>query len=173
VDEEEAIIKKLEKETRKVAENPQLENTTKINLDFLQKQLNEISTKKEPLEEQRAEVFSFVFEKQEQSKPVGEGMEEKMQQGGQFNGDMLVEYSNKYGIPQDRIKSLLQEYQNGGLAKYQGGGERFDDFYDQAVSLGYAGNKQIGEIQTWMTKNHPQEVVNYYRRCFSKSRNRP
>lgn len=51
--------------------------------------------------------------------------------------------------------------QQGKLTQAQKDG-RFEDFYKQVSALGYEGKKQIGEMQTWMAKNYPEDVVNYF-----------
>ena len=84
-----------------------------------------------------------------------------MENGGTFNNDIIVKYAKKHGISPERANELVNEYKNGGVTKYEGGG-RFDDFYKQSVRLGYTGKKQIGDIQQWMAKNHPDEVVSYF-----------
>lgn len=41
-------------------------------------------------------------------------------------------------------------------------GGRFEDAFSNIESLGYTGKKNIAEMQEWMAKNYPQEVVNYF-----------
>lgn len=51
--------------------------------------------------------------------------------------------------------------QSGGYTKAQQA-ERLKDFYVNATSLGYEGAKDIGSIQKFMVKEHPEEVLNYF-----------
>jgi hypothetical protein len=160
VEEQEEVIKKLEKQSKLLVERPSSKDTIKLNTTLLQEEISELEKEKAPLLKEKQAIFDPLFAAQEASKPQeqNQGM---MQQGGTLNNDIIVKYAKKHGISPERANELVNEYKNGGVAKYQDGG-RFDDFYKQSQRLGYTGKKQIGDIQQWMAKNHPDEVVSYF-----------
>jgi len=160
VEEQEEQIKKLQKQSEKLIEAPNKENTVNINVDFLQRKIKELEDQKAPLEEQRKMFFDEVFSMQE-SKKQEAPQEGFMESGGVYNGDMVMQYANKYGIAPQRAKELLKQFQDGGMNYYQGGG-RQEDMYKQAVGLGYTGANEIGAVQNWYAQNYSNEVVNYF-----------
>lgn len=120
-EEQEDVIAKLEKQSETIIEDPQLNTTTNLNVMFLQKKLGELEKQKAPLEKARQSVFDEVYSMQEANKKVSNDSSE-MQMGGQYNGDMVIGYSKKYNLPEDKVRGILEEYRNGGLAKYQDAG---------------------------------------------------
>jgi hypothetical protein len=159
VDEQEDYIKSLEKETKKEKQD----ETVQLNQRFLQSKIEEIEKKKEPLEKVRMDLFQDVFEKQEAGKKV-EKEQMEFQNGGMYNGDLIMEYANKYNISPDRANQIVQEYRNGGknIPMYQDGKGRFDAWYADAQANGYTGVKDVGAIQTWLAQNNPQLVEDYF-----------
>lgn len=124
VEEQESIASKLQKQAEKLLNNPTLEDTIKLNIDFLTEEFQDLELKKQPILDDRQIVFEEVFRPQEESKTghnFEESMQPIMQQGGTYNGDMIVGYSKQYGLPEDKIREILDSYQNGGLQKYQNG----------------------------------------------------
>ena len=159
VEEQEEMIKKLEAQSKLLVERPSSKDTIKLNTTLLQEEISELEKEKEPLLKEKQAIFDQLFAAQEASKTKEK--QEVMENGGTFNNDIIVKYAKKHGISPERANELVNEYKNGGVTKYEGGG-RFDDFYKQSVRLGYTGKKQIGDIQQWMAKNHPDEVVSYF-----------
>lgn len=123
VKEQEDIASKLQKQADKLLHNPNLEETIKMNIDFLTQEFQELEQEKLPIVEARKSFYEEVFNLQEVSK-VGENAKEMFQNGGLYNGDMIFEYSKKYNLPEDKIKELLTEYKNGGLKQYQDAGKK-------------------------------------------------
>lgn len=122
VKEQEDLAAKLQKQADKLLHNPNLEETIKMNIDFLTEEFQELEQEKLPIIETRKLFFDEVFNLQEESK-IGHNAEEVMfQNGGLYNGDMIIGYSKKYNLPEDKVKELLKEYQNGGLKQYQDAG---------------------------------------------------
>lgn len=121
VKEQEDLASKLQKQADKLLHNPNLEETIKMNIDFLTQEFQELEQEKLPIIEARKSFYEEVFNLQEVSK-AGENAKEMFQNGGLYNGDMIVEYSKKYNLPEDKIKELLTEYKNGGLKQYQRAG---------------------------------------------------
>lgn len=156
IDEELVLLKKLEKQAKKLVENPQNEKTLGINIDFLQRELAEIAESKKPLEEARKEVFETVFNYQEDSKPKEENTQQEFEGGGVYNGDMVRQYAKQFGIDPEKAQQLVKKFQGGGNQ------ERLNDYYNQIQGLGYTGAKQIGAMQEFMAANYPDEVVNYF-----------
>jgi len=115
--EQEDIASKLQKQADKLLHNPNLEDTIRINVNFLTEEFQELEQEKLPIIEARKSFFDEVFNLQEDSK-VGHNAEEVtkpiMQNGGLYNGDMIIGYSKKYNLPQEKVKELLYEFQNGG-----------------------------------------------------------
>ena len=115
--EQEDIASKLQKQADKLLHNPNLEDTIRINVNFLTEEFQELEQEKLPIIEARKSFFDEVFNLQEDSK-VGHNAEEItkpiMQNGGLYNGDMIIGYSKKYNLPQEKVKELLYEFQNGG-----------------------------------------------------------
>jgi len=168
-DEQEIVLKNIEKQTKKLEENPSSASTIKLNLQLFTDQLAELEEEKAPLVEARKVLFDEVFQPQEESKQTHNAEvvqepipQEQMATGGIYNGDMIMEYSKKHNLHPDRVREIMQKHQVGELHQYQDGGERLNDFYKQSQRLGYTGKKQIGDIQQWMAKNYPDEVVNYF-----------
>lgn len=161
VEEQEELIKKLETQSKLLVERPSSADTIKLNTTLLQEEIAELEKEKEPLDKEKAAMFEQLFSAQEASKPQ-EKQESIMQNGGTFNNDIIVKYAKKHGISSERANELVNEYKCGGKVEYQDGGERLDDFYKQSQRLGYTGKKQIGDIQQWMAKNRPDEVVSYF-----------
>lgn len=165
VEEQEDLIKQLEVQTKLLVDRPNSKDAIQLNTNLLQGKIAEIEAQKEPLDKERETVFEVLFSAQEASKPKEETTE-VMQQGGTFNGDIIVEYAKKHGITPERANELVKEYQKGGVAKYANGGnvgeERLNDFFLQSERLGYKGKKNIGDIQKWMNANHPDAVVKYF-----------
>jgi len=124
VKEQEDLIKQIEKQVKLLEEKPEAETTINLNIDLLQKELAELEQEKAPLEEERKAVFNEVFKAQESQKPKEEKEDDKMQNGGMFNGDMVISYAKKHGISPDRAMELVNMYKNGGYKTYQGGGQK-------------------------------------------------
>ena len=125
VKEQEDLIKQIEKQVKLLEEKPEAETTINLNIDLLQKELAELEQEKQPLEEERKSVFDEVFKAQESQKPKEKKEDDKMQDGGMFNGDMVVSYAKKHGILPDRAMELVNMYKNGGYKKYQYAGTFF------------------------------------------------
>ena len=119
------MIKQIEKQVKLLEEKPEAETTINLNIDLLQKELAELEQEKQPLEEERKSVFDEVFKAQESQKPKEKKEDDKMQDGGMFNGDMVVSYAKKHGISPDRAMELVNMYKNGGYKKYQDAGTFF------------------------------------------------
>jgi len=117
IKEQEDIASKLQKQADKLLHNPNLEDTIRINVNFLTEEFQELEQEKLPIIEARKSFFDEVFNLQEDSK-VGHNAEEItkpiMQNGGLYNGDIIIGYSKKYNLPQEKVKELLYEFQNGG-----------------------------------------------------------
>jgi hypothetical protein len=143
VDEQEKVIEQLKKSEESAQGSSVSESTNNLNKMFLSEKLAELEQEKAPLLEARKSLMEDVFNRQEASKPVEESSEEQYEKGGE--------------VPQ---------YQRGDLTPYQGEGsfslDNLENFYRQSRGLGYTGKKQIGDIQQWMAKNYPEEVVNYF-----------
>jgi hypothetical protein len=152
VEEQEQLIKKLEKVTKESKD----EESLGLNTQYLSHELKELEDKKKPLEEARKELFSKLFGEQEKSKPKDDSSE-KYENGGNHFDNTLSQLALKYEIPEEDVFNFLQG--GGKTGKNQG---RFDDRYREIVSLGYNGSKNIGEMQSWMVQNYPQDVVNYF-----------
>ena len=135
VDEQEKVIEQLKKSEESAQGSSVSESTNSLNKMFLSEKLSELEQEKAPLLEARKSLMDDVFQRQEASKPVEETEQEQYEKGGE-------------------------------VPKYQGAGSFSDDnlenFYRQSRGLGYTGKKQIGDIQQWMSKNYPEEVVNYF-----------
>jgi len=114
VKEQEETASKLQKQADKLLHNPNLEDTIRMNIDFLTEEFQELEQEKLPIIEARKSFFNEVFDLQEKSK-VSFNADEVFQNGGLYNGDMIIGYSKKYNLPEDRVKQLLNEFQNGGL----------------------------------------------------------
>jgi len=125
VKEQEDLIKQIEKQVKLLEEKPEAETTINLNIDLLQKELSELEQEKAPLEEERKSVFDEVFKAQESQKPKQEKETDKMQEGGMFNGDMVIGYAKKHGISPDRAMELVNMYKNGGYKQYQDAGTFF------------------------------------------------
>ena len=125
VKEQEDLIKQIEKQVKLLEEKPEAETTINLNIDLLQKELSELEQEKSPLEEERKSVFDEVFKAQESQKPKEEKEDDKMQDGGMFNGDMVISYAKKHGISPDRAMELVNMYKNGGYKQYQDAGTFF------------------------------------------------
>lgn len=122
VKEQEDLAAKLQKQADKLLHNPNLEQTIKMNIDFLTEEFQELEQEKLPIIETRKLFFDEVFNLQEKSK-IGHNKEEVVfQDGGLYNGDMIIGYSKKYNLPEDRVKELLNEFKKGGLQQYQTAG---------------------------------------------------
>ena len=130
-DEQETIIKDLEKQTKKLIENPNSEKTISLNINLLQKRIKELDDKKAPLEEERKSIFDVVFNAQESTKeeqaegtnnnPQEEALEAHQMGGTQiYNGDMIQGFANKHNIPYERAQAIIQEFKMGGY--YEDGG---------------------------------------------------
>jgi len=162
VDEQEELIKKLEVQAKLLVDRPSSKDTVKLNTTLLQEEIAELEKKKEPLDKEKADMFEQLFAAQEAGKPQeqNQGM---MQQGGTFNNDIIVKYAKKHGISPERANELVNEYKCGGKVEYQDGDTvRYDDFYKQAIRLGYTGKNNQGDIQRFMNKNNPQDVLDYF-----------
>ena len=186
VEEQEEVIKKLEAQSKLLVERPSSKDTIKLNTTLLQEEISELEKEKEPLLKEKQAIFDQLFAAQEASKPKEK--EEVMENGGTFNNDIIVKYAKKHGISPERANELVNEYKNGGVTKYQGGakveypqyqseaglppyvlkkGEGFSpdnqiNFYRQALGLGYEGKNNQGDIQRFMNKNNPQDVLDYF-----------
>ena len=107
VDEE---IKKYYKEIEEIKKS-QDENTKRINLQFLQKQLLEKEARKQQLEQEKLAFADEMFNRQEMSKAPAK----KFENGGQFN---LADLASQYGMSEEEIMYLLssqqQQFDDGG-----------------------------------------------------------
>nr|DAI89617.1 MAG TPA: hypothetical protein [Caudoviricetes sp.] len=120
VKEQEELASKLQKQADKLLHNPNLEDTIRLNVNFLTEEFQELEQEKLPIIEARKSFFEEVFNLQEISKVTHNAEEVKkpiMQNGGMYNGDMIVEYSKKYNLPQEKVSEILYEFQNGGLTR--------------------------------------------------------
>jgi hypothetical protein len=163
VEEQEELIKKLEVQTKLLVDRPNSKDAIQLNTNLLQSKIAELEKEKAPLDKQREDVFEHLFAAQEGSKEEKEKEQTVMQNGGNFNGDIIVKYAKKHGISPERAHELVNQYKNGGVTKYKNGDDvRYDDFYKQAVNLGYTGKNNPGDIQRFMNQNYPQEVIDYY-----------
>ena len=124
IKEQEELIKSIEKQTKLLQEKPEAEVTITLNIDLLQKELAELEKEKQPLEEERKAVFDKVFKAQELQKPKEKEQQSMMQNGGMFNGDMIISYAKKHNISPERAMQLVESYQSGGVKKYQNGDKR-------------------------------------------------
>lgn len=122
IKQQEDLAAKLQKQADKLLHNPNLEETIKMNIDFLTEEFQEIEQEKLPIIGERKLFFDEVFNLQEESK-VGDNEEVVYQDGGFYNGDMIIGYSKKYNLPQEKVKELLNEFKNGGLKQYQKAGK--------------------------------------------------
>jgi len=161
VDEQEELIKKLEVQAKLLVDRPSSKDTVKLNTTLLQQEISELEKKKEPLDKEKKMMFDKLFAAQEASKPQMQKQEPMMQNGGTFNDDIILKYAKKHGISPERANELVNEYKCGGKVEYKNGG-RQEDFYKQAVRLGYTGKNIQGDVQRFMNENHPQEVISYY-----------
>jgi uncharacterized protein YidB (DUF937 family) len=100
VDEE---IKKYYKEIDEIKKS-QDENTKRINLQFLQKQLLEKEARKQQLEQEKIAFADEMFNRQEMSKAPTK----KFENGGQFN---LADLASQYGMSEEEIMYLLSSQQ--------------------------------------------------------------
>jgi hypothetical protein len=173
VDEQERIIEQLKKlEEQAQGQDSAIEDSTmRLNKQFLGKKISDLEEEKKPLEEARKQLLEDVFARQEDSKPASE-----RSGNNEFQNGGYMDLVTKYNISPERATELMQEYKAGGkLPKYQGGlapyelkaGEGFSDneqinFYRQATGLGYTGKNNQGDIQRFMNKARPEEVVNYF-----------
>lgn len=163
IKEEEEVLGKL----KKIEEEVKDETTRNLNSEFLYKKLKDIQAKKEELEPIRQQALETVFNLQEASKPKEETEEQLM-----FEDGGLKVISERYNIPIERAKELLEEYKDGGYKKYQEGGEkeRFNKWVDQLRELGYEEEydpdlpyeEQITKAQQWVAKNNPEAVLEYF-----------
>lgn len=161
VEEQEELIKKLEAQSKLLVERPSSADTIKLNTTLLQEEIAELEKEKEPLDKEKSMMFEQLFSAQEASKP--QEKEEIMENGGTFNNDIIVKYAKKHGISPERANELVNEYKCGGKVEYQNGDTvRYDDFYKQAVRLGYTGKNNQGDIQRFINKNNPQDVLDYF-----------
>lgn len=187
VEEQEEMIKKLEAQSKLLVERPSSKDTIKLNTTLLQEEISELEKEKEPLLKEKQAIFDQLFAAQEASKPQ-EKQEGMMEKGGTFNNDIIVKYAKKHGISPERANELVNEYKNGGVTKYQNAGtveypqyqseaglppyvlkkgEGFSpdnqiNFYRQALGLGYTGKNNQGDIQRFMNKVRPQDVLDYF-----------
>lgn len=163
IKEEEEVLGKL----KKIEEDVKDETTRNLNSEFLYKKLKDIQSKKEELEPLRQQALETVFNLQEASKPKEETEDELM-----FEDGGLKVISERYNIPIERAKEILEEYKNGGYKKYEDGGEkeRFNKWVEQLRELGYEKEydpnrpykEQITEVQQWVAKNKPEAVLEYF-----------
>lgn len=120
IEEQEIITKELNKQAEKLLERPENSETLTLNINFKTKKFEELEEQKRPLKELQQRLFEEVFQPQEESK--GEEISENMMQnGGLYNGDMIINLSTKYNLPKERVAELLNEFRNGGVKKYQDG----------------------------------------------------
>lgn len=172
----EKYIAKLDKQQSDTKD----ETTLGLNTEYLTEEINEKFTEKAPLEKQRELLFDNLFEMQESSKEEKENKTE-FQTGGTltYNGDPVIEIGKKHGISPERARELLSTFKTGGeLPQYQNAGyspedkkQRFNDFLNQAVALGYTGDanpnakdldKEVGKLQEFLAEKAPDAVVNYF-----------
>lgn len=123
-DEQEIVLKNIEKQTKKLEETPSSASTIKLNLQLFTDQLAELEEQKTPLVEARKVLFDEVFAPQEKSKQTHNAEavrepipQEQMANGGVFNGDMVLEYSKKHNLHPDRVREIIQIHQSGGTQK--------------------------------------------------------
>lgn len=136
IKEEEEVLGKL----KKIEEEVKDETTRNLNSEFLYKKLKDIQAKKEELEPIRQQALETVFNLQEASKPKEETEEQLM-----FEDGGLKVISERYNIPIERAKELLEEYKDGGYKKYQEGGT-FQERLKKAVEeASYKGEDLTGE----------------------------
>lgn len=94
-----------------------IDNSTKdINLNFLSNKLQGIEANKELMKPAQDEAFEKIFEEQE--KIPKKGNDAKMQEGGQFD-PQIMDLSQKYGIAPERVLELIQTNQQSNDAQAQ------------------------------------------------------
>ncbi len=152
IEEQEGFIKELKKQQ----ENTKDEKALGLNTQYLSEKLKEVEDKKKPLEEERKPVFNLLFGKQEDSKEGGKNEENLFEEGG-----VVEELASRYGLDKNKAMEIANYMQNGGYSN-EDRAKRLNDFYNQIKGLGYDGEKEIGEMQKWMVKTHPDKVVDYF-----------
>lgn len=152
VEDQEKLIKKMEK----VVTTNKDEESLGLNTQYLSGELKKLEDEKKPLETERKSLFNKLFEEQEDSKPKKESSK-TYQNGGSYIDDAILQLAQKYNIPENEITNFFQR--GGTTGRNQ---NIFDDRYNELVSQGYTGSKNIGEMQAWMNANYPQEVVKYF-----------
>lgn len=144
VDEEKEYLTKIEN-TLKVKD----QNTQKINLEFLSKEIQDIQAKKLTLQKEQSIIFEDIFKEQEKipkksdgSEILGKDGKPIKQEGGTYSKDVL-EFAKKYNLSPERISELMQE---GGVQTQQEEGTE-----------GQASNPQ--EEQSELT---PEKIIQAY-----------
>ena len=79
-------------------------STYDLNMQLISSRLKEIEDEKKPLEQQRREAFTSIFEMQESKKP-----KEKMKYGGETEA-----LAKQYNMSPEKVQELLGQYQQGG-----------------------------------------------------------
>lgn len=106
IDEEASLI-------NKVSDQEEVKNDTvrDLNLEILSKKLNEVYSRKEPLDEELSKFTNLVFEKQESKKEVDDSKFKK-QEGGEIEDPMeraLKDYAQSQGLSMDDLMGKMQE----------------------------------------------------------------
>jgi hypothetical protein len=164
------LVKQEGEILKKISAQSEIKDATTrdFNLDILSKKKQEIAEQKSPIEEERKMMFDELFDMQEAAKP-----KVKEEVNSFANGGQLDNLAKEYGISIERAKELVQQYESGGVAKYVDGGpgyslskedsqKRFDYAYATMTANGYTGSKNVGELQSWMNKNYPDLVDQYF-----------
>lgn len=185
-EEEKEYLRKIEKQINSTID----ERTKEINLKFLAKEMEELQSEKEQVNVIKNQIFEEIFQEQERLPKKNQLQKNKMQEGGvveQFamlTGENLEELLQKLeALPEEEKQQLLAEMQavvdemqpeqmmeEGGqtqdqtppLLNKKQRQELLDFHYNQIKEMGYDGKKDIGEMQKWMVKNYPDEVVKYF-----------
>lgn len=144
----EEYIAALDKQKANIKE----EETYNLNKEYLTKEINEYSKKKEPLEKQREQFFNYIFSKQEDGKK--QESTSKMEFGGQF-----MELANKYGISPERAKELMNT-----LPKHQIGVNGTVDGQDPKLAVASAQTqgsyKKEPYLEWTLPFTEPEETTN-------------
>lgn len=107
VDEEEKLIEKLQKEQEK--DDSQ---SKKLNINYLSDKINEITKKKEPIEEARKVLYNRLFDLQEGEKE--EELKKEFKSGG------IQKMAMEYGIGEDKAYEMFKQFKKGGYYAQEG-----------------------------------------------------
>ena len=144
-------------------------DTQDLNAKFLSEELQRVQAEKAPLEAQQQAAFEVIFEKQElipKKSPDGKNI---LQEGGEVEA-----LSKQYGIPEDRIRELLQQtkMQYGGRV-----GNKFEDpkkfVHQQEHGNGYYGDILLGAQQQDVIAENARLHPELYSQFFNENQYTP